>query len=839
MEFQVVDWHDEDRYYPEELNTEVTEPEYPNKMYTIYMFGRMENRESVCIVVKNYKPSFFILVPKNIARSVSEYELFNSIKNKAPNWLKYKIISGKYVKRMKGYGFTNNEKFTFMELSVDNMMAFYGLRKMIGGTHDSDFGEGVPATPIVVNGIKVKFSLYESNIEQLLRFIHKRDLEASGWINIEEKYLEIIEPEYKESYCTHEAHVDWNHVSKLKEIKANAPFVVASFDIEANSLLDNKTGYPIEGNNAKVIQIGTTFTRHGEKEPYLKHIVCLKKCNPIEGATVESYSMESTVLRSWARVIRKQDPDVIIGYNIWGYDLAFVFRRMEAFNLNDTDIACFGRLNFKHCKVKRSSFSSGAYGSTEMWKVPMIGRCQIDLLIEIRKSHKLNSYRLNSVSEYFLGDHKLDVNYKQILDWFVEGKVEKITKIAEYCIQDTMLPQRLLDHKKLNILTNLIEMSKISEVPLQFILEKGQLIKGFSQIAKEAMKEGYLLQVLPPFQGSGKYEGAHVFTPKTGFYEVPITGLDFASLYPSIMIAYKLCHTNYVIDDEKYGNIEGVNYKTFDFPSTFKNEDNTKTTVQRHYKFAQDNEGLLPKILSRLWQGRKATKRLMKDATDPNIKSMLNGKQLAQKVSMNSIYGFCGASIGRYPLMSIADVTTYMGRESILKCAKVAKDKYDCDIIYGDSVSFDTPILIREIDTGIIDVVTIGTIPWDSLEHRDAYKRKWNCRNELVSNSLGENKEDSEVNQLEAWTKNGWTKIHKVIRHQTNKKMYRVHTRVGIIDVTEDHSILNDKAEVIKPGESMGSILLSGLPRNVGENVITKKDVIYRVSVIKSMFVLD
>ena len=310
------------------------------------------------------------------------------------------------------------------------------------------------------------------------------------------------------------------------------------------------------------------------------------------------------------------------------------------------------------------------------------------------------------------------------------------------------------------------------------------------------------------------------------------------------MIAYKLCHTNYVLDDDKYGNIPGVTYKTFEFPFTQKDPDdkNNEITVKRKYKFAQDDEGLLPGILTRLWSGRKIVKKQMINEKDIGKKSMLNGKQLAIKVSMNSIYGFCGAAIGRYPLLAIADVTTYMGRESIKSCQKMAEENFDCKVIYGDSVSADTPILIREKETGFIDVVQISTIPWNGLNHENAYKRKWLVRSD------GKEYSEENIDSIQIWTDMGWTDIKQIIRHKIpkNKKMYRVTTNVGIIDVTEDHSLLDDSGKEITPEnireeEDNDNIRLmsSRLPKsNNSSYLITKKDVCDRATFIKSFFIL-
>ena len=65
-------------------------------------------------------------------------------------------------------------------------------------------------------------------------------------------------------------------------------------------------GYQVEGDLC--IQIGTVFMRFGEDKPYLKHLITLKGCAPIDGVEVESYENEEEVLEAWARVIKRENP---------------------------------------------------------------------------------------------------------------------------------------------------------------------------------------------------------------------------------------------------------------------------------------------------------------------------------------------------------------------------------------------------------------------------------------------------------------------------------------------------------------------------------------------------
>jgi DNA polymerase delta subunit 1 len=145
------------------------------------------------------------------------------------------------------------------------------------------------------------------------------------------------------------------------------------------------------------------------------------------------------------------------------------------------------------------------------------------------------------------------------------------------------------------------------------------------------------------------YEGATVLEAQKGAYYTPITALDFEALYPSIMMAHNLCYS-YVMDEKKYGAVPGITYETF-------------TIGDRTYKFAQDVPSLLPQFLE-LKQFRKQAKKDMANATG-FMKEVYNGKQLAYKISMNSVYGFTGAGKGILPCVPIASTTTSKGRSMI------------------------------------------------------------------------------------------------------------------------------------------------------------------------------
>ena len=127
-------------------------------------------------------------------------------------------------------------------------------------------------------------------------------------------------------------------------------------------------------------------------------------------------------------------------------------------------------------------------------------------------------------------------------------------RLAIYCLKDAELPLKLME--KLCCLYNYSEMARVTGVPINFLLSRGQQIKVVSQLLRRARKRNFVMPTERVKGNAGEisFEGAYVIDPKPGFYEQPIATLDFASLYPSIMMAHNLCYTTLVrkIDLDHY-----------------------------------------------------------------------------------------------------------------------------------------------------------------------------------------------------------------------------------------------------------------------------------------------
>lgn len=75
-------------------------------------------------------------------------------------------------------------------------------------------------------------------------------------------------------------------------------------------------------------------------------------------------------------------------------------------------------------------------------------------------------------------------------------------------------------------------------------------------------------------------------------------------------------------------------------------------------------------------------------ATDPMMRNVLEGRQLALKISANSVYGFTGALVGQLPCLEISSSVTGFGRKMIENTRDKVKAQYEgSEVIYGDTDS--------------------------------------------------------------------------------------------------------------------------------------------------------
>jgi DNA polymerase elongation subunit (family B) len=501
----------------------------------------------------------------------------------------------------------------------------------------------------------------------------------------------------------------------------------------------------LEGDH--VIQIGTTIHRYGTDEIVYRHIVTLNTCDEIEDAVVEHYKTEEDMMDAWKCFITRLDPDILTGYNIFGFDMRYMWERVVELGMEEQFGTGLGRLCERRTTLLEQRLSSSALGDNFLYYMDMDGVVGIDMFKVMQRDQKLDSYKLDNVAQVFLGDQKDDLKPREIFEKFYGSSADRCV-IARYCLQDCALVNRLMH--KLKVLENNMGMGNVCSVPLSYLFMRGQGIKIFSLVAKECRANQYLIPVLRDFQDDmledeEGYEGAIVLEPEEGMYlEDPITVLDYSSLYPSSMIARNLSHDCYV-NDPKYANMKdkGISYVTVTYDIYEGKGDDKRVVGKKECTFAQlpeGKKGIIPNILQKLLTQRKNTRKKMeyqrltlkdgriavgitKDLPDGTIEitnvdqadigagfgghkakvsadlvehredayssfeqAVLDALQLAYKVTANSLYGQIGSRTSPIFWKDIAACTTATGREMIMLAKSFVETRYGAEVIYGDKV---------------------------------------------------------------------------------------------------------------------------------------------------------
>lgn len=537
-----------------------------------------------------------------------------------------------------------------------------------------------------------------------------------AWVEAAPKSYSLIPKEIRQSNCQIEAEISYRDLIAHKpegEWSKMAPLRIMSFDIECAG----RKGIFPEATHDPVIQIANIVTRYGEKQPFVRNVFCLDSTSSIVATQVLSYAKETDMLKAWQQFLIKVDPDIITGYNISNFDFPYLLERGAHLKVPAFDH--WSRIPTIVSTAKKSNFSSKQMGNRDTKTTNTNGRLQLDLLQLIQRDHHLRSYTLNSVSAHFLGEQKEDVHHTMITELF-NGTPESRRRLALYCLKDAYLPLRLM--QKLSCLENYTEMARVTGVPFNLLLNRGQQIKFISQLFRKTLQQKLVVPNQPAQGGDDHYEGATVIEPARDYYDVPVATLDFASLYPSIMQAHNLCYTTLINKQ----SVERFGLKEDDYITT-PNGDMFVTSKVR--------KGLLAEILEELLAARKVAKRELAQETDPFKKAVLNGRQLALKISANSVYGLTGATTGKLPCLEIARSTTSFGRQMIEKTKNEVESRFciangyahDAQVIYGDTdsvmVKFGTTTLPETMELGqeAADYVTAKFIKPIKLEFEKVY----------------------------------------------------------------------------------------------------------------------
>ena len=197
--------------------------------------------------------------------------------------------------------------------------------------------------------------------------------------------------------------------TKLEKIEDNLAAAIQSKNDEAvdalESLLDSALGSLVKLVGDPIIQIGTTLTR-GTVESVERHLFVFPDCVPIPGIIVHAFPTERAMIVAWIEWMAERNPDIMIGYNVFGFDESYLWYRAEELGIiqSNSPIHALNRL-FElagEMKLEEKFLSSSAMGDNRMYIWTTQGRLQIDMFHYIKRNNVLPSYKLDEVTKHFM-----------------------------------------------------------------------------------------------------------------------------------------------------------------------------------------------------------------------------------------------------------------------------------------------------------------------------------------------------------------------------------------------------------------------------------------------------
>lgn len=628
------------------------------KSCTVYLFGRTDTDKSITVKVVGFRPYLFFRKKEFSSSNSLLNELVDAVNKESKHYDKISTydLKIKECKVKHAYGFEPNadntdcRRYEYYQVFFPNKKTWNILSRKSNVT---DIGT----------------KAHEKNVECITRFFNEASI-SPGWVSVVgEKLYDKVSTSTLEIECSIED-------IKQATVKGFAKLRIGYWDIETLGL----------EHDVPICTIGLTVKTYGASRE--RHVIQVGQTSDIDGVNVVCVKDETELLNTFSDMIKKLDIDGLVTYNGTNFDEDFVIER--ATRLKAERFFYCSRFAFKKCLKKKIPLSSAGMGDNELTIFDTSGICHFDWYIKFKIEDKEPSYKLNYYGQKYCNAGKDPVNYWEI-PGLANGTPDDRKRLAKYCGIDCDLLDDL--EGKRNIFSDLFNLSSVCLVLPQWVYFKGQQVRYISQLLCKARKREMILNV-PEMGWSGNssssYEGAIVFDPIRGYYEdEPVSVLDYMSLYPSIIMSHNFSPDT-LIQKQEFQNLEGVERHVI----------TGKTGVE--YYFTTKVKGLLPEMLEDLMAARKQTKKEMKvaqQALETETDEMkrkeleqeimnLDGKQKAQKISANSLYGAMGAfATGTYICLAAAESTTSIARSMLIETREYLEKNYDCTVVYGDTDS--------------------------------------------------------------------------------------------------------------------------------------------------------
>uniref|UniRef100_A0A2K5TTK6 DNA polymerase n=1 Tax=Macaca fascicularis TaxID=9541 RepID=A0A2K5TTK6_MACFA len=668
-----------------------------NQPGVVFLFGKVwiesaETHVSCCVMVKNIERTLYFLpremkidlnTGKETGTPVSMKDVYEEFDEKIAT--KYKIMKFKSKPVEKNYAFEIPdvpEKSEYLEVK---------------------YSAEIPQLPQDLKG-ETFSHVFGTNTSSLELFLMNRKIKGPCW-------LEVKSPPLNQpiSWCKVEAMaLKPDLVNVIKDVSP-PPLVVMAFSMKTMQNAKNHQNEIIAV--AALVHHSFALDKAAPKPPFQSHFCVVSKPKDCifpyafkeviekKNVKVEVAATERTLLGFFLAKVHKIDPDIIVGHNIYGFELEVLLQRINV---------CKAPHWSKIGRLKRSNMPKlgGRSGFGE--RNATCGRMICDVEISAKELIRCKSYHLSELVQQILKTERVVIPTEDIRNMYSESS--QLLYLLEHTWKDAKFILQIMC--ELNVLPLALQITNIAGNIMSRTLMGGRSERNEFLLLHAFYENNYIVpdkQIFrKPQQKLGDedeeidgdtnkykkgrkkaaYAGGLVLDPKVGFYDKFILLLDFNSLYPSIIQEFNICFTTVqrVASEAQKVTEDGEQEQIPELPDP------------------SLEMGILPREIRKLVERRKQVKQLMKQQDlNPDLILQYDIRQKALKLTANSMYGCLGFSYSRFYAKPLAALVTYKGRE-ILMHTKEMVQKMNLEVIYGDTDS----IMINTNSTNLEEVFKLG-----------------------------------------------------------------------------------------------------------------------------------
>lgn len=417
---KLVQYNDNEESDDDEVQTYRKKPTSKNPSYlagkrmVIHLFGMAADGRHIKCDVKGFKPYFYISAPDgkaDRARAAIRDYLSRHLREDTA-----RLVGIESCQKSELFGFQHGRKVSLLKLTIPSMALFYETRKLFLG-QDSKPATKSPLSEPYKRGDSPR--VYEANLDPMLRFIHVRNIRPCGWVTLD--YIDEEDCEPGEDIA---CECEWDEISPCENSpRPTAPFKQLSWDIECMS---NTGDFPQPERGDPVIQIGCILQELGSNAVE-RHIFAFPDCAPVQDVVVHAYKTEKAMLLAWFQWVADQKVDILMGYNVFGFDEKYVWKRCESLGLvNASQVQELNRLYDEggEMKLEEKRLSSSAMGDNFLYLWTTTGRLRVDMFHAIKRNYALGSYKLDDTSRNFLSEKLVGITEK-IDHWCLSVDLKK------------------------------------------------------------------------------------------------------------------------------------------------------------------------------------------------------------------------------------------------------------------------------------------------------------------------------------------------------------------------------------------------------------------------------